>query len=139
MHRKTRAAFLAALFAGLALLPGLTATAGAAVTLSEAAGTWEAKIGALPAVTLTLEASGQSLKGSAIFYAIRDEGSGPEVVGKQELPLVDTRFHGETFTFGVEYKNRIIQFEVKFINENEAQIRRFTSEGAPLKLLRIPK
>ncbi len=139
MHRKTRTAILAVLFAGLAMLPGLTAPAGAAVTLNEVAGTWEAKIGALPAVTLTLEASGQSLKGSAVFYAIRNEGSGPEVVDKQELPLVDTRFHGETFTFGVEYKNRIIQFEVKFLNENEAQIRRFTSEGAPLKLLRIQK
>ncbi len=139
MYREMRIAILAVLFAGLAFLPGLTATAGAAVTLSEAAGAWEARIGALPAVTLTLETSGQSLKGSAVFYAIRDEGSGPQVVGKQELPLVDTRFHGATFTFGVEYKNRIIQFEVKFVNENEAEIRRFTSEGAPLKLLRIQK
>lgn len=139
MHREMRIAILALLFAGLALLPGLTATAGAAVALREVTGRWEARVGALPAITLTLEASGQSLKGSAVFYAIRDEGSGPEVVGKQELSLVDTRFQGETFTFGVEYKNRIIQFEVKFVNENEAQIRRFTSEGAPLKLLRIQK
>lgn len=139
MYRVTRIATFAMLLASLTFLPGLVATAGAAITLSEAAGTWEARIGALPAVTLTLERSGQGLKGSAVFYAIKDEGSGPEVVGKQELPIVDTRFHGETLTFGVDYKNRVIQFEVKFVNENEAQIRRFTSEGAPLKLLRITK
>ena len=108
----------------------------AAIPVDAAAGAWQAHMEGVPAVTLALERDSKGIKGVLVFYAIRDDGSGPAVVGKNELPLVDTRFHGDTMTFGADVNNRIIQFEVRFLSDREAEFRRFAGEDAPVRLVK---
>ena len=108
----------------------------AVTTIDVAVGTWEGRLEGIPAVTLKLKRNGDGLGGSVVFYAVQDDGSGPAVTAKSELPLVDTRFHGERITFGVDFQNRVIQFELNFLKEGEAEFRRFIGDHPSVKLIK---
>ena len=82
----------------IATLVGGTATA----ANSPIAGTWQGKTGDAPAVTLTVKDEGGKLSGTAVFYKILDDGSGPKVAGKDTSALINAKFEGKTFSFEVK-------------------------------------
>jgi hypothetical protein len=82
----------------IATLVGGTATA----ANSPIAGTWQGKTGDVPAVTLTVKDEGGKLSGSAVFYKILDDGSGPKVAGKDTSALINAKFEGKIFSFEVK-------------------------------------
>ena len=93
------------------------------------AGTWQGQMRGLLTVTLSINTGGDKLSGTAIFYATRDDGGGPMVVGKAESPLIDPKFDGQTLSFQVE--NEVLSplrperytFEMKLAGENEAELK----------------
>ena len=42
------------------------------------------------------------LSGTAVFYKILDDGSGPKVAGKDTSALINAKFEGKTFSFEVK-------------------------------------
>ena len=133
LSRRAAIGLVLAAAAVLAFAPGFLPRATAAIfTKDSAVGTWQAK---KPSLTLAMKREGNELQGFVLFGPVRNDGSGPKVA-KRELALVDTRFHGDWMTFGLDVKNRIIQYEVRFLNDSEAEFRRFAGEEPPVKLLK---
>ncbi len=89
MKKLIRAFWAAALMAGFA----------AAAADSPIAGTWQGKMGGVPAVTLTIKDDRGKLSGTVIFYKIVGQGSGPHAAGKSSAEMIDAKLEGKLFSF----------------------------------------
>ena len=94
-----------------------------------------------PGVTLKVQSQGGELSGTVIFYVFRDEGDGPQVAGKTELPLVDPKFDSRTLRFHVKHHDHggSVGFEMTLTSENEGVLKRLTENKGPndLKMVRL--
>jgi len=126
--------------AALVVLTCLPATSFAAkpgttpVAVESFSGTWQANQDGLPALVLTFTRDGESLAGSAVSHEIRHDGGSVKVAGSEERSLVDLRPNGNSLTFGVEFNNRILQFEMTLLGDGEAELRLFTAADEGIKL-----
>jgi hypothetical protein len=63
-------------------------------------GKWIGKVEALPAVELEVKRDGDNFSGTVVMYSIMDDGSGPKVKDRIELPMIDPKFDGQKLAFG---------------------------------------
>jgi len=89
-----------------------------------------------PGVDLAIEHKGDRLSGSAVFYLIGDKGNGPEVIGKDEVAIIDPRFDGSSLTFGVRVKDRPeenkIEMQMTLTSRTEANLVDVADPSAPV-------
>jgi len=125
-----------------ARLPVVGGSTLGAPTQSPIAGTWEGKMDGLPVLTITVKEEGGALSGTATFYRIRDEGSGPSVQGKDTTDLISPGFDGKTLSFQVEGRaDQMISLQMQLTARNEGKVilRRTIngeSEEMPVKMIR---
>jgi len=95
----------------------------AAAANSPIAGTWQGKTGDVPAVTLTVKDEGGKLSGTAVFYKILDDGSGPKVAGKDTSALINAKFEGKIFSFEVKGSGgELVDFRMELTGKNEGRL-----------------
>ena len=93
----------------------------------------------MKAVTLKLEDADGKVGGTAVFYIIKDEGSGKHNgSASPPMPLVDTRWDGEKLRFGVvNQTGETILFEMKVAGEGSADLTVVDSDGRPQRTIPI--
>lgn len=107
-------------------------------------GVWKGNLGALPAVTLTIEREDGKLIGAVLFYAIRRSADGTQTAspGSPE-PLLDPSFDGKVLTFKVSHKNAHpprtlndppVQFQLE-LQGDKAVLR--GKEAPPLEMIKV--
>jgi D-alanyl-D-alanine carboxypeptidase len=118
--------------------------ASAAAVSSSIAGVWQGKLEDVPAVTVTVEDGGGKLSGTATFYRIVNDGSGPKAEGKNSAPLINPALDGKVFSFQVKNsKEELTSFKMELTAENEANLKGGkvirdgeAEEAPPLKMIR---
>jgi hypothetical protein len=116
------------LFAGaLCLLARLIFGQGSSI-----AGTREGQLHGLKAVTLMIRQDGAIVSGNAVFYILKDEGSGLHV-GAPSAPLllVNPRWDGKVLRFSVSHGNWLAPFEMRVTGEGNAEGKRLAAHGEP--------
>jgi len=97
------------------------------IAVEKIVGTWEAKSDIAPHLTageIIVKAEGNLVSGTSTIYIIKDEGTGPKVVDKITLPLIDPRFDGKTlFIKARRPDGTFIEAELRVTGENEAEMR----------------
>jgi len=132
MKRLVKAFWVAALMAGLA----------AAAADSPIAGTWQGKMGDVPAVTLTIKDDHGKLSGTVTFYKIVDDGSGPHVAGKSSTEMIDAKLEGKVFSFQTkDSQGELFSYEMELTAKNEGNFKGKTTvsgggEAPEIKMIR---
>jgi len=132
MKRLVKAFWVAALMAGLA----------AAAADSPIAGTWQGKMGDVPAVTLTIKDDHGKLSGTVIFYKIVDNGSGPQVAGKSSAEMIDAKLEGKLFSFqSKRSQGELSSYQMELTGKNEGTFKGKTTvtgggEAPEIKMIR---
>jgi len=112
---------------GLFLIAALAA--GSAAADSPLAGTWQGKLDGVPAVTLTVKQDGPAWSGTIVFYKIVDEGSGPQVAGKDTSVLVDPKLEGKSLSFQVKDPNdALIGFQLELTGDGKGELKGKTTQ-----------
>ncbi len=127
--------------AGLALVMAAIAAAS-----SPAAGEWQGRVKDMPAVTLKVGDDAGKLSGTAIFFVVKDQGSGPQVVGHVEVPMVHPRFDGRALLFEVvqERPNSppgaardVVRFKMTLLGADEGEfVKAGETRGVRMKRMR---
>ncbi len=87
-------------------------------------GTWQGRVDGVPAVTLTVKDEGRGWSGTIVFYKILDEGSGPQVAGKDTCVLVNPKREGNVLSFQVKDRNEaLIGFQLELTGSNEGELK----------------
>ncbi|MBI3696870.1 MAG: alpha/beta hydrolase [Acidobacteria bacterium] len=115
--------------------------AGLAAAAGPVDGTWEGQMHGQPGATLNIQSQGGELSGTVVFYMFRDDGGGPRVTGKTELPLVDPKLEGGVLRFKVKHHDHggAVSFEMRLTGENEAVLKRLTENEGPNNLKMVRK
>jgi hypothetical protein len=109
---------------------------------SPVVGTWEGMRDGVKAATIAVKESDGILGGSAIFYIIRDEGSGTHNgAPTPPLTMVGTQWDGKVLSFSVNngLKNgagKTIAFELRVTGADTGELRRPAQNGEPE--IRVP-
>jgi hypothetical protein len=112
---------------GLILIAALAG--GPLAAESPLAGTWQGKLDGVPAVTLTVKEEGRGWSGTIVFYKIVDEGSGPQVAGKDTSVLVDPKLEGKSLSFQVKHPNdALIGFRFELTGNGEGELKGKTTQ-----------
>lgn len=125
---------------GLILIAALAG--GSAAAESPLAGTWQAKLDGVPAVTLTVKEDGRGWSGTIIFYKILDDGSGPRVAGKDTCVLVSPKLEGQVLSFQVkDQSDALIGFQLELTGNGEGELKGKTTQTGgggppPIKMTR---
>ena len=102
----------------------------------------------LPAIDLTVQGNEGDWSGTVVFYAVKNVGDGPKVVGKAELPLVETSFSGDTLSFKIPNRvaaregsagdgGGLIEGTVRLTGDNEAEfVLKGDKRSQPFRLVR---
>ena len=119
---------------GLILIAALAS--GPLAAESPIVGTWQGKMDGVPAVTLTVKEEGPGWTGTIVFYRLVDEGSGPQVAGKDTRILVDPKLEGKVLSFQVKDQNdnALIGFQFELTGADEGELTgkaKETGGGAP--------
>lgn len=63
------------------------------------------------------------LSGSAVFYKILDDGSGPKVAGKDTSALINAKFEGKIFSFEIKGSGgELVDFRMELTGKNEGRL-----------------
>ena len=95
-----------------------------AMSTAPVAGTWEGSVEGAKAVTLKVLDRDGKPGGSAIFYIMRDEGSGKHIgAASPETPIEDARWDGKVLSFSVHNpEGETIRFAMTLTGEDAAQL-----------------
>ena len=120
-------------------LAGLVALA--VGSASELEGTWEGKLEGVKAITLTLRESGGQVSGRAVFFIIRDEGSGKHNgAGSPPISLQDVRSDGAVLHFFVKGSNgQPLAMDMKITGPARAELTRQWGGGLPALTISLEK
>ena len=112
------------------LLAVLAATAPAQPSV---AGTWNGNLHGVKAVTVTLRDSGASLEGTAVFYILRDEGSGfHSGAPSPEIALRELRRESGVLRFWLPGSNgQALSFEMRITGPATAELKRLKTQNEP--------
>jgi len=107
------------------------------------AGVWEGSIEGRRAITLRLRDTNGGPAGSAVFYILKDEGSGRHNgEATPETPLLEVRWDGESLRFSVKNPNGdTIAFVMKITAEGKADLAVLASDGHAQRIIplrRVP-
>lgn len=104
---------------GSALIAGF-----AAADASLIVGTWQGKTGDVPVVTLTIKDDHGKLSGTAVFYKIVDNGSGPQVEGKNSVEMIDPKLEGKIFSFQTKSsQGELFSYQMELTGKNEGKLK----------------
>jgi hypothetical protein len=91
-------------------------------------GTWEGMKDGVKAATITVRENDGILGGSAVFYIIRDEGSGTHNGSAQPaIALQGTEWDGKVLRFSVNH----VAFELRPESDSRGELRRLAKNGMP--------
>ena len=106
--------------AEVSLVVALMAGSAVAAADSSIAGTWQGKMGDVPAVTLTIKDDRGKLSGTVIFYRIVDQGSGPQAAGKSSAEMIDAKLEGKLFSFQSKgSQGELSSYQMELTGKNE--------------------
>jgi len=87
-------------------------------------GSWKGKFGDVPAVEVALKLQEDKLTGVAVFYVVDSTEAGPAVKGKEESPLIETKFDGNVLSFKVKRNDgSTFAAKMKFTGDDEAVLK----------------
>ena len=110
--------------AEVSLVVALMAGSAVAAADSSIAGTWQGKMGDVPVVTLTVKDDHGKLGGTAIFYKIVDNGSGPQVAGKSSTDMIDAKLEGRVFSFQTKGpQGELSSYQMELTGKNEGKFK----------------
>ena len=105
------------------------------------AGAWEGRIGAARAITLKVRDNGRSIEGAAVFYIVKDEGSGAHTgSASPEIPFSNPRWNGEVLTFEIHGPHgEEGTFEMKATGRTTGEIWRVPADGETGTVLHLDR
>ena len=110
--------------AEVSLVVALMAGSAVAAADSSIAGTWQGKMGDVPVVTLTVKDDHGKLGGTAIFYKIVENGSGPQVTGKSSTDMIDAKLEGKVFSFQTKGpQGELSSYQMELTGKNEGKFK----------------
>ena len=110
--------------AEVSLVVALMAGSAVAAADSSIAGTWQGKMGDVSVVTLTVKDDDGKLGGTAIFYKVVDNGSGPRVVGKSSTDMIDAKLEGKVFSFQTKGpQGELSSYQMELTGKNEGKFK----------------
>jgi hypothetical protein len=81
-------------------------------------------MGDVPVVTLTVKDDHGKLGGTAIFYKIVDNGSGPQVAGKSSMDMIDAKLEGKVFSFQTKGpQGELSSYQMELTGKNEGKFK----------------
>ena len=105
--------------------------AAVALASSPAAGQWQGRVKDMPAVTLKVGDDAGKLSGTAIFFVIKDQGSGRQVIGQLQVPMLNPRFDGRSLLFEINQDRPnsppgaargVVRFKMKLLGSDEGEL-----------------
>jgi hypothetical protein len=105
--------------------------AAVALASSPAAGQWQGRVNHMPAVTLKVGDDAGKLSGTAIFFVVKDQGSGPQVIGQLQVPMLNPRFDGRALLFEINQDRpnsppgaarAVVRFKMKLLGSDEGEL-----------------
>jgi len=104
-------------------------------------GTWEGMNGGVKSATITVRETEGILGGSAIFYIVRDEGSGTHNGAPlPSMTMVGTQWDGKILRFSVNNdEGKTIAFELRLTGEGKAELRRPSQHDMPELKVRMQR
>jgi len=126
---------------GLALV-----MAAVALASSPAAGQWQGRVNGMPAVTLKVGDDAGKLSGTVTFFVVKDQGSGPQVVGHLDIPMLHPRFDGRALLFEINQDRQhspsgaapgVVRFKMKLLSADEGEfVKAGETSGVRMKRVR---
>src|ERR1041384_1533901 len=97
-----------------------------AAASSPAAGQWQGRVKDMPAVTLKIGDDAGKLSGTAIFFVVKDQGNGPQVIGQLQVPMIHPRYDGRALYFEINQDRPnsppgLVHFKMRLLNADEGE------------------